>query len=209
MYSAFDLFQATRPQAKENVWEATCLPRQSAHVIEGTLVITVHASTEEGWEPSLLVVDSVQSFIGFPGSSEVGSRGLLALLHHQPIASSGSSASGSPHHHWASTVHGAEPRRQRRVPSPSRGSGRAGSAYRPRWGTHDAPETSEHVRQHIVHILGPTTVLWGLTCSQRQPSRIVEEHLVPAVLATQDHGHHVVKHRPGPARILREELVPR
>ena len=83
MYSAFDLFQATRPQAKENVWEATCLPRQSAHVIEGTLVITVHASTEEGWQPSLLVVDSVQSFIGFPGSSEVGRRGLLALLHHQ------------------------------------------------------------------------------------------------------------------------------
>ena len=77
-----DLFQATQPQAKEIVWEATCLPRQSAH-IEGTLVNTVHASTDKGWEPSLLVVHSVQSFIGFPGSSEVGRRDLLALLHHQ------------------------------------------------------------------------------------------------------------------------------
>ena len=36
----------------------------------------------------------------------------------------------------------------------------------------------------------------------------MEEHLVPAVLSTQHHGHHVVKHRPGAARILREELVP-
>ena len=141
----FELFQATQPQAKEIVWEATCLPRQSAH-IEGTLVITVHASTDKGWEPSLLVVHSVQSFIGFPGSSEVGrwKEGLTCPASSSKSASSGSSASGSPHHHWASTVHGAEPRRQRRAPSPSHGSGRAGSACRPRWGTHDAPETSEH-----------------------------------------------------------------
>ena len=38
---------------------------------------------------------------------------------------------------------------------------------------------------------------------------IVEEHLVPAVLPSQNHGHHVVKNRPGAARILRQELVPR
>ena len=38
---------------------------------------------------------------------------------------------------------------------------------------------------------------------------IVEEHLVPAVLSSQNHGHHVVKNRPGAAGILCEELVPR
>ena len=37
----------------------------------------------------------------------------------------------------------------------------------------------------------------------------MEEHLVPAVLPAQHHGHDVVKHRPGAARILCQELVPR
>ena len=37
---------------------------------------------------------------------------------------------------------------------------------------------------------------------------VMEQHLVPAVLATQNHGHDIVQHWPGTARILREELVP-
>ena len=67
----FEPFEATQPQAKENAREATCLPRQSAHFIEGTLVITVHASTGKGWEPPLLVVNSVQSFSGFPEAQKI------------------------------------------------------------------------------------------------------------------------------------------
>ena len=37
----------------------------------------------------------------------------------------------------------------------------------------------------------------------------MEEHLVPAVLPAEHHGHHVMKDRPGAARILCQELVPR
>ena len=64
-------FEATQRQAKENAREATCLPRQSAHVIEGTLVIILYmqAPAKDG-KPPLLVVNAVQSFFGFPGSSE-------------------------------------------------------------------------------------------------------------------------------------------
>mmetsp|Transcript_2630 Transcript_2630/g.7044 ORF Transcript_2630/g.7044 Transcript_2630/m.7044 type:complete len:274 (+) Transcript_2630:655-1476(+) len=38
---------------------------------------------------------------------------------------------------------------------------------------------------------------------------VVEEHLVPAVLAAQHEGHDVVEQRPLPLRILRQEMVPR
>ena len=139
----FELFQTTQLQAKENVWEATCLPRQSAHVIEGTLVNTVHASTDKGWESSLLLVDYTELY-RVSRKLRSWKEGLTCPASSSKSASSGSSASGSPHHHWVSTVHGAEPRRQHRASSPSHGSDRAGSACRPRWGTHDAPETSEH-----------------------------------------------------------------
>mmetsp|Transcript_13435 Transcript_13435/g.32051 ORF Transcript_13435/g.32051 Transcript_13435/m.32051 type:complete len:218 (-) Transcript_13435:527-1180(-) len=37
---------------------------------------------------------------------------------------------------------------------------------------------------------------------------VMEEHLVPAVLATQDQGHDIVQHGPGASRILCKELVP-
>merc|ERR1712062_307888 len=38
---------------------------------------------------------------------------------------------------------------------------------------------------------------------------IVEEHLIPAMLASQDEGHDVVQDRPGAARVVGQELVPR
>ena len=45
----------------------------------------------------------------------------------------------APRHRWASTGHDAEPRRLRRAPSPSHGSGHAGSTCPLRSGTHDGP----------------------------------------------------------------------
>ena len=72
-------------------------------------------------------------------------------------------------------------------------------------------QRADGVRKSMVHLsfrrLRCCKLTWVL--HKKKPRHIVEEHLVPAVLTTQHHGHHVVEHRPGTARILCEELVPR
>mmetsp|Transcript_64952 Transcript_64952/g.167155 ORF Transcript_64952/g.167155 Transcript_64952/m.167155 type:complete len:511 (+) Transcript_64952:440-1972(+) len=69
----------------------------------------------------------------------------------------------------------------------------------------------QHLRGGIVHLL---PAVEAAALAQRADRvregvvQVVEEHLVPAVLAAEDQGHGVVQHGPGALRVGGQELVP-
>mmetsp|Transcript_10013 Transcript_10013/g.30641 ORF Transcript_10013/g.30641 Transcript_10013/m.30641 type:complete len:291 (+) Transcript_10013:421-1293(+) len=69
----------------------------------------------------------------------------------------------------------------------------------------------QHLHRGVVHLL---PAVKAAALAQRADGvregvvQVVEEHLVPAVLAAQDEGHGVVEQGPGARRVLGEELVP-
>eukprot|EP00438_Fugacium_kawagutii_P036629 Skav217839 [mRNA] locus=scaffold889:593525:593743:- [translate_table: standard] len=70
----------------------------------------------------------------------------------------------------------------------------------------------EHLCCCVMHLL---PAMKATTLAQRAHSvgegvvNVVEQHLVPPVLATQYQGHDVVQHGPSTPRILCQELIPR
>ena len=71
--------------------------------------------------------------------------------------------------------------------------------------------TVQNLRSCVMHLLPAveaTALAQGANSVGEGMMNIMEKHLIPAVLAAQNEGHDIVQHRPGAARILRQELVP-